>query len=278
MIQNLIVKLILITSLISIPTDGFAISYKKLKNGWFSSVHVLTVDPTEYMIFPVKASGEGIARETVASLAKKHQAYAAVNGGFWKSNGDPAGILKIDHQWLGFADKPRGAIGWSMGGQSVVMDRVLTSRGENDELIHIDDQIAEEWREVEHIVGGAPLLLKDGQLIDDYSPEQTLKSFIAGRHPRTAVGVKPNGDWVFVVVDGQFLGFLGGMPMKKLAQCMLSLGCMNALNLDGGSSSTMVLEGRVVNRPSGKLREQGKWVEAVSDAILIVPRYSNSRD
>lgn len=269
--QSLIVKLLLIISLVSIPTDAFAIAYKKLQNGWFSSVHVLTVDPKEYIMFPVKASGEEIARETVASLAKKHQACAAVNGGFWKLNGDPAGILKINHQWFGFSDKPRGAIGWSMGGQSVIMDRVLASRNENCELT-TDKQIAEEWQELEHIVGGTPLLIKNGALIEDYSPEQTLKSFIANRHPRTAVGVKANGEWVFVVVDGKFLGFLGGMSIKKLAQFMLNLGCVHALNLDGGGSSTMVLEGRVVNRPSGKLRERGKRVEAVSDAILIAPR------
>ena len=50
---------------------------------------------------------------------------------------------------------------------------------------------------------------------------------------------------------------------------MLDLGCIEALNLDGGGSSTMVVEGKVINEPSGKIEEDGKWVEAVSDAILI---------
>ena len=49
---------------------------------------------------------------------------------------------------------------------------------------------------------------------------------------------------------------------------MLNLGCVEALNLDGGGSSTKVIEDQVINEPSGKI-EDGKWVEAVSDAILI---------
>ena len=50
---------------------------------------------------------------------------------------------------------------------------------------------------------------------------------------------------------------------------MLDLGCIEALNLDGGGSSTMVIEGSVVNEPHGKILENGKYVGAVSDAILI---------
>lgn len=50
---------------------------------------------------------------------------------------------------------------------------------------------------------------------------------------------------------------------------MFALGCMNALNLDGGGSSTMVVKGGVINQSCGDIQEDGKQVEAVSDAILI---------
>lgn len=59
--------------------------------------------------------------------------------------------------------------------------------------------------------------------------------------------------------------------MKELAELMLELGCVEALNLDGGGSSTMVIDGMVINKPCGKIQEFGKQVEAVSDAILIFP-------
>lgn len=107
-------------------------------------------------------------------------------------------------------------------------------------------------------MGGAPVLVQNGNLIGDFTPVQTLESFLVKKHPRTAVGIRSNGDWVFVVVDGRFFGIIGGMTMKELAQLMLDLGCVDALNLDGGGSSTMVIEGQVVNDPSGKVREKGK--------------------
>jgi exopolysaccharide biosynthesis protein len=258
--------------LTSTSVEVFALSYTKLQNGWFSSIHVIIADPKEYNIFPVRASSNGtISRETVASLAQKHHACAAVNGGFWKLNGDPAGILKIDHRWYRGANKLRGAIGWSQDNKIVLIDRIQTKSEETYDLVTLDNYIAEEWKILEHIVGGAPLLIKNGKVIEDYSPEQVLKSFVTRRHPRTAVGVRATGEWVFVVVDGRFLGIFGGMTIPTLAQFMLGLGCVDAVNLDGGSSSTLVLEGHIINRPCGSLKEQNKWVEAVSDAIVIVP-------
>jgi exopolysaccharide biosynthesis protein len=279
MIKHFFIKIAFFLWIACIPSEIRGFSYEYISDGYFTSVHVLTVDPKEHVILPVKASGEEIARETVALLAKSYGASAAVNGGFWKANGTPAGILKINCLWYGTPIKPRGAIGWSLGGQKVLIDRVLTNYhlkdcpdGSEIEVIPISTPphtTSEEWKELEHIVGGTPVLVRNGNIIEDYSPEQTLESFLVKKHPRTAVGIRDGGEWVFVVVDGRFYGFLGGMTIKELAELMLELGCIEALNLDGGGSSTMVVEGVVINDPCGALREDGKQVEAVSDAILI---------
>lgn len=253
----------------------FAFSYSHVSNGPFSSIHVLIVNPNEEIIRPVKATGEPIARETVVALAQREGACAAVNGGFWKSDGQPAGILKIAFEWLGMPIKPRGAIGWSEGGRKAIFDQVLTNKSIDSGEIEVlpasfpPRTSVEEWQETEHIVGGAPLLISRGKKIEDYTSEQTVKSFLFHRHPRTAVGIRENGDWVFVVVDGRFLGVFGGMTIDELAELMLQLGCIEALNLDGGSSSTMVIGNKVVNTPCGCLEEGGKQVTPVSDAILI---------
>lgn len=256
-------------------SEGIGLSYEQFSDGSFLSIHVLTVNPKEHVIVPVKAD----ARETVRNLAARHGAVAALNGGFWKPDGSPAGALKINHQWLGTPFKPRGAIGWSLLKDKVLIDRILTNYSLQDcpsesriTVIPISSPphtTPEEWEEVEHIVGGTPVLICKGCLIEDFSPEQTLESFLFNKHPRTAVGIKENGEWVFVVVDGRFQGIYGGMTMKELAQFMLDLGCKEALNLDGGGSSTMVIQGAVVNEPCGKKEEEGKRTEAVSDAILI---------
>lgn len=255
------------------------INYEYISDGYFTSVHVLIVNPNEQMIMPVRAEGDEVKRETVFTLAERHQAVAAINGGFWKQNGDPAGALKIDNHWLGTPIKPRGAIGWSLINPKVLIDKILTNCSLSDaisdsqiEVIPVSDPsytTPEEWKELEHIVGGTPVLVQNGNLIEDFSSEKTLQSFLTNKHPRTAVGIKSNGDWVFVVVDGRFYGYFGGMTMNELAQLMLDLGCVEALNLDGGSSTTMVFEGKVINDPCGTIEEEEKFVEEVSDAILI---------
>ena len=269
-----------------ISSHALALTYEHLSDGLFTSIHVLIVNPQEHEIKPIKAEGDTIKRETVTTLANRAGAIAAINGGFWKADGTPAGILKIDNHWYGIPSKPRGAIGWTNKDHTVLIDRVLTSGdlnnpGEEIEIIPASEPprtTPEQWKSLEHIVGGTPVLICMGNKIDDYASEQTLLSFLTKKHPRTAVGIRDNGDWVFVVVDGRFQGVFGGMTMKELADLMLELGCIEALNLDGGGSSTMVVEGIVVNEPCGAIQENGKHIEAVSDAILVLPYINDIND
>ncbi|KAF3361688.1 hypothetical protein PHSC3_001811 [Chlamydiales bacterium STE3] len=251
-----------------------ALSYHYFPEGLFTSIHILIVDPKENSIFPVKAQGNKIKRETVATLAKRHSALAAINGGFWQSDGRPSGALKIDGHWYGTSTKLRGAIGWSQDGKNVLIDRIVAFRpndGTDNVRIIPESTSEEEWNRLDHVIGGAPLLIKNGCIIEDFTPEGTLKSFIFKRHFRTAVGIKETGEWVFAVVDGSIQGVAGGMAIKCLAKFLLSIGCVEALNLDGGSSSTMVLNNHVINSPCGSIKEQNKKVEAVANAILIMP-------
>jgi len=119
------------------------------------------------------------------------------------------------------------------------------------------------WAETDFIVGGVPLLIRRGEKLSDFGPEKAREGFLTDRHPRTAVGLRADGTWLLVVVDGRQAGKSLGMTIAELAGLMESLGCVDALNLDGGGSSTMYLEGRTVNSPSdGQERP-------VSDAILF---------
>jgi exopolysaccharide biosynthesis protein len=228
----------------------------------FEYVHVLTVNPKECLITPVRAKG----RETVLSLSKKNKAMAAVNGGFWKEDGTPAGILKIFHEWHGTPLKPRGAIGWSLDGSVALIDRLLT-----DGLMGHSEIIPtplldpdKNWKILPHIVGGTPVLIKNGSIIESYAEEKTTLSFLEKKHARTAIGIRPNGEWVVVVVDAVPLYNAGGMSIPELAEFMLELECIDAVNLDGGSSSTMVLNNAIINTLYKEPR-------AVSDAILFIP-------
>lgn len=99
-------------------------------------------------------------------------------------------------------------------------------------------------------VGGFPELLDEGARVGDLEVSER-PSFAATRHPRTAVGYDPERGWAWLaVVDGRQAPHSDGMTLPELAELFEALGATEALNLDGGGSSVMVIRGRTVNRPS----------------------------
>ena len=99
-------------------------------------------------------------------------------------------------------------------------------------------------------VGGFPLLVRAGR---DVVAEQEGVSagFGPTRHPRTAVGWTDDGARLYwAVIDGRQSPYSDGMTLGELAELFLRIGADNAINLDGGGSSAMVVRGVVVNRPS----------------------------
>jgi hypothetical protein len=341
------------------------VSYKHIKTEGPLSIHLLELDPDYVTVKAVHAREEVLSLEKTSSIAKRHKAFAAVNGGFFRMYGPYAGsssgVLRISNEWLSSPRKNRGALGWKDGGKSVLIDRVGLNAELlcNDALFPIDGinqprllsqailytskmggstqtdspgleiAINEEgivsyfkntgdteipskgwiysiaptalidfpenyigstialsfspfalnepensglWDEMEYIVGGTPVLISKGLIVPDFNSEQVLTSFLEKKHARTAVGIKPNGNWIFVVVDSFQPLYSAGMTMDELAQFMHSLGCLYALNLDGGGSSTLYLNGKVKNSPSGD-DDDGPYPirgeRKVSDAILI---------
>lgn len=125
-----------------------------------------------------------------------------------------------------------------------------------------------DWSKVESVVGGGPILVKDGKVAVDGDAEGFKADFTAKRHPRTAVGVTSDGDMWFVVVDGR-QETSDGMTLDELATLMAGLGCRDAVNLDGGGSSAMNLFGATMNRPSdGKERPVANGVVFYGPAPL----------
>ena len=123
------------------------------------------------------------------------------------------------------------------------------------------------WLAARDVVGGAGLLVKDGRALDAWDDEQLREGFSTERHPRTMIGVDEGGDIWLATVDGRQPGHSVGMTFAELQHLAARLGLRDALNLDGGGSTTMVVGDRIVNRPSD---EGGP--RAVSDALLVLPR------
>lgn len=116
------------------------------------------------------------------------------------------------------------------------------------------------WDDVFDVVGGLPVLLQDGQVAFDPCFTQ-----LCNRNPRTAIGWTSNGRVLLVVIDGRQPGWSVGSSLRELAETMRKLGAVDALNLDGGGSSTMVVKGDVVNRPSDGQQRR------VTTAVLVLP-------
>lgn len=119
------------------------------------------------------------------------------------------------------------------------------------------------WTNVEQAVGGGPWLVRDGQVAIDSEAEGFPKGeFVDQRHPRTALGVMQDGKLLLITVDGRQESS-SGVSLTELAGIMKRYGAVNAINLDGGGSTTMVVGGGVINTPSdGRERP-------VADALLI---------
>jgi len=110
--------------------------------------------------------------------------------------------------------------------------------------IQTDDAL---WNNVEHIISGGPYLVRENQVYIDVTAEK-LNS-VSGRNPRTAIGYTQDGKFIMVTVDGREENSVG-MTLSELAYFMKSIGCYNAMNLDGGGSSVMYFNGMTVNKPS----------------------------
>jgi exopolysaccharide biosynthesis protein len=119
---------------------------------------------------------------------------------------------------------------------------------------------------------GVSQLIKDGKIDITWEQEKASKSFAEMRHPRTAVGKLKDGKFLMITVDGRQPGVSVGMTLQELADYMLSLGATDAMNLDGGGSTTMYLDGKVVNTPSDKEGER-----KVSDAMVVTSRNKSRR-
>ena len=122
---------------------------------------------------------------------------------------------------------------------------------------------ADDWALAAEIVGGAGLLLYNGR-VSDWTIENLASGFSETRHPRTMIGTDGAGSLWLVTVDGRQPALSAGMTLGELRDLARRLELVNALNLDGGGSTTMWVGGQVVNSPS-----DASGPRKVSDALVV---------
>ncbi|MBS1715500.1 MAG: phosphodiester glycosidase family protein [Armatimonadetes bacterium] len=106
-----------------------------------------------------------------------------------------------------------------------------------------------DWSRAKNVVGGGPVIVVQGKPVIAWDAEDFNTEFATKRHPRTAIGSTANGDvWIAVIEGRQTLSV--GATIEEAGVIMARLGCRDAVNLDGGGSSELVIGGAIVNRPS----------------------------
>lgn len=201
-------------------------------------------------------------------LAQRSNAYAAVNGSFFDMDkGNPVCHLKIDGVPMGENTPARDDSVRRKYYQHAVL---LLDHGKPRLAVPDSNRLWEETLSDSNIMTAGPMLLWEGKTV----PLRDDRSFVTHRHNRTALGIKEDGTTLLVVADGRFRHQAEGLSLYELQRILRWLGCTNAINLDGGGSTTMYIHDRphdgVVNYPSDNHRHDHEGQRPVSNAILVL--------
>ena len=148
------------------------------------------------------------------------------------------------------------------GGNTPLMEGKIVLSGQGLSGMHLSmlkkgdsltltQTMGEKGDKAKHVLGAGPRLLQGKRVVVAGNSENFLSDIINGRAPRTAIGLDGNGNVILFVVDGRSKES-AGMTLTELAYELLALGAVDAMNLDGGGSSEMVVGNHIMNVPSDK--------------------------
>lgn len=226
-----------------------------IDGGDFVGKALVVLDPTRIAVGYSSLMPK--AGETTSAIAKRMKAAAAINGGGF-----------IDQGWAGTGGAPTGII-FSEG--KLIYDQLKNENLKQDTagftkkgMLIVGMHSIKELKEydVKEAISFGPALIVNGK------PTITQGDGGNGYAPRTAIGQRADGAVVMVVIDGRdpLKGIIGA-SLRDVQDILLNqFKCVNAVNLDGGSSATMVHNGKVINKPSDGLGER-----AVPTAFIVKP-------
>jgi len=208
--------------------------------------------------------------ETTSGIARRVGAIAAVNGGYFNSEG-PLGLVVANGKVLSPTvswKPPRAALG--LNGDKAWLD-IVDQKG--DELIPLHPTQRFDWKQAEYVLGGGPRIILQGRVdinAEEEGFDENSGIELNGVDPWTAVGVRRN-QLFLVTVDGRQPGLSAGWKIEQMAGFLIrECGAQTAMVLDGGGSTTMVVDGQVVNFPSDHDARGRPGVERpVANAICI---------
>jgi exopolysaccharide biosynthesis protein len=205
-------------------------------------------------------------RTKTSEMARKHGAVAAVNGSFFDMDQHfPVCFLRIDSVNLGENTPGKDTVN-----RKYYQYGTLCLR--SDSVLILKTDSSRHWEEAlpyPDIMTAGPLLIWH----DTLQPMRDDRTFVTHRHNRTAVGIREDGTVLLLIADGRHKQ-AEGLSLTELQQILRWLGCRDALNLDGGGSTTMFLNigdyQGVVNCPSDNGRFDHEGERGVSNAVLVI--------
>ena len=133
-------------------------------------------------------------------------------------------------------------------------ERPILAKGTNPDPSLADLHTLDQWKwwKMRTAIGGGPVLLKDGFINVTNEEEQMFVKGEKDLHPRTAMGYNRKRQLIILVIQGRFPGKAEGATLAEEAKIFQDLDCVEALNLDGGGSSCVLVNGRETIQPSDK--------------------------
>ncbi|MEU7788025.1 phosphodiester glycosidase family protein [Amycolatopsis sp. NPDC049159] len=153
----------------------------------------------------------------------------------------------------------------------------LTAHARPGTRLRVDTRIFADGHPVHPagVVNGGPWLVRNGRVSVNAAADGIVHpgdpSFVYGwgvkRNPRTMVGLDRRGRLLIVTADGRQPGYSEGLSLVEGAELLKRLGAVEAINLDGGGSTAMAIDGKLVSSPSDATGER-----PVGDAVVVLPR------
>lgn len=221
-------------------------------------ISLLTVQKTDLKKLKVEFGFSKSDLKKTSSFAKSKNALAAINGGFFNiDEGGSVSYFEINDSVISRQRNPE--LKWGVSDRIINGAIVIV----NDSIIKIEQALSEQFYESSNkesaVLVTGPVLLLNSEVMS--LPQ---KKFVTNRHPRTCL-CKKKTSLVFITIDGRSKE-AEGMNLFEVQKFLLRIGCVDAINLDGGGSTTMWIHDKgVVNFPSDKTGER-----PVSNVLLLL--------
>ncbi len=213
--------------------DGDGIILEQISSGGYSGYLITVLDPKRVILgAPDNYGSVGL---TLEEMVNKYDALGGINAGGFQDNGGtglggvPEGLTLVDGKSVGKTDDTSIFIGF-----------------DDDGLMYVGyyDLYGAEMHGIHNGVSFGPILIMNGEPADP-------NSFQSGVNPRTAIGQRADGAVLMLVIDGRQVHSMGA-TYADCQSIMLDHGAVNAINMDGGSSTSMYFDGEYVNRNSSQ--------------------------